>query len=65
MEEIDYTGAKIILDEDSMLDVLKGAIENPPYDRDRLFGDIEKGLISASEIMSDPKKLEKYIIEDK
>lgn len=60
--EIDYSKAKPVPDEDIMLSVLEEAIQNPPYDRDRLISDIKSGKISSSYIMSNPQELEKYLL---
>jgi hypothetical protein len=59
-QEIDATKATVVPDENVMLEVISSVI-GTGYDKEKLVSDIESGKIKASEIISDPGILQKYL----
>lgn len=59
-QEIDATKATVVPDENAMLEVIATVI-GVGYDKEKLVSDIKSGKIKASEIISDPGILQKYL----
>jgi len=62
-QEIDATKANLIPDEESMLNIINSAIGSA-YDKDKLLSDIRSGNLKASDIMSNPAILGKYLVQN-
>lgn len=61
-QEIDATKATVVPDENAMLEVIATVI-GVGYDKEKLMTDVESGRIKASEIISDPSILQKYLLD--
>jgi len=61
-QEIDATKATVVPDENVMLEVISSVI-GTGYDKEKLVSDIKSGQIKASEILSNPAILQKYLLD--
>jgi hypothetical protein len=61
-QEIDATKATMVPDENVMLEVISSVI-GTGYDKEKLMSDIKSGQIKASDIISNPAILQKYLLD--
>ena len=60
-QEIDATKATMVPDENVMLEVISSVI-GTGYDKEKLTSDIKSGQIKASDVITNPAILQKYLL---